>query len=1699
MVTASKEMQEYFEEMKNKIKSNYEIAKKTKNMGFDPNEEIEIKLAENLAERVVGLISVIAPQITDSDVVPRIVELEKKYGILDWRVAFQIALEIAQQKFCKFKDQKEAMEVGIKLGFAYVTVGVVSSPLEGLTDIEIKKTNDNKDYFCLNFAGPIRNAGGTAASVAVLIADYVRKHMGYAKYDATDKEAERCYTELIDYHNRIANLQYVPSKEEIVFMIKNLPVEISGLASEKIEVSNHKNLPRIKTNFLRSGYCLINSSCIPLKAPKLWKKIGKWGKDFGMEQWNFLEEFLEIQHKAKAGESSKKEETQDTEKEDKKELPYDIKKLIEPCKKIDPIYTYIQDLVAGRPVFSHPGRSGGFRLRYGRSRTSGYSAQSVHPATLAVMNDFLTTATQVKVERPGKAAALTSCDTIEGPVVLLNNGNVVELKTEKQALSVKEDIKEILYVGDILINYGDFLDRAHDLCYPGYCEEWWSQELEKEIDENIPGEEREKKIRKLSELIGISEDVIKGFINDPLNKKPSCEISLKLSEYFNNLPFHPAYTYFWNQFSMEELHKLLKYLSLFNLHTDQENNIEKIILPYGEEYKEPKRILEKAGIPHFMSGDEFLVMDSQTSRAILKTCCLDDKEKYNSFYRYISDILQKENELLKDGRLKEKLGGNSNIVAINEFSSIKIRDKAGTFIGARMGRPEKAKMRKMQTGPHGLFPLGEEGGKFRSFHEAFNKGKIKTEFELWWDEKEGQESIFPVNYKTGNKCVKKYWDNKEKMMLDQNKEDSWVKESKIMEYDFRSHFDWCLKRMKTKVYPDLIKGVLGTASSIHSPENPMKAILRAKHEIFVNKDGTVRYDGSEVPITHFKPKEIGTSIQKLKQLGYTHDIYGEPVTDNNQIIELKCQDVVLPACKESPNEGADQVFLRTAKFIDDELQYLYGMDKYYNAKKVEDIIGEKLIVLAPHTSAGITGRIIGFSKVQGLFCHPLMHAAIRRDCFHYDTYLPIKYKGRWINKKIGEIYNEINKYKKSKVVDSYGTEEIKVINYKTIGLENGKLKEVNINNFTKHNKRKFISLITKLGRNIKTTIEHKHITDEGIKRANELREGDKIKLPKKINVKTKDVKILDLIKIFKNEEWVMVKGLKKELIKKGLNLKSELKKQKVENKNLQNYYLRDSIPINISQKIIKRCNVNKNKLKLSEKRDKFLIPAVINVDSDFLKIIGLYISEGYSRKIDSSKGLYQVYISAKNNEVRNFIEKYFKSLGLKKSERKNDRITYSSRILYYLFTTKLFMGSLAKEKRIPSIFYNLPKQKILSLLSGYLEGDGSVSSNQKRIQFDTVSEGLLEDISFVLNRFGIFVKRKYYTKKPGKKVKNYYLKKGLSIPEFSITKGTIQSMFIDSIKEIKFISKLKQKKFRELLNIKSSKCQLKFDNNYIYDEVINIKELPEEVSYCLNVPENVVVANNLITMQCDGDEAGVFLLMDAFINFSTKYLNNKLGGTMDAPLVLTSVLNPTEVDDMVFNIEKSGKYPLDFYKAASEGKKPWDFKMPVVEDDLGKETQYEGYKFTHDTDDFNNGVKCSAYKLLPSMKEKMQSQMELGKKIRSVDVSDMAKIVIEKHFIKDIKGNLRKFSQQVFRCSKCNTKYRRPPLSGRCTECNAKNIIFTVTEGSIKKYVGYSLELAKEYNLPEYLQETIELVEEAINSIFGKEKEKQEGLSNFFG
>ena len=101
------------------------------------------------------------------------------------------------------------------------------------------------------------------------------------------------------------------------------------------------------------------------------------------------------------------------------------------------------------------------------------------------------------------------------------------------------------------------------------------------------------------------------------------------------------------------------------------------------------------------------------------------------------------------------------------------------------------------------------------------------------------------------------------------------------------------------------------------------------------------------------------------------------------------------------------------------------------------------------------------------------------------------------------------------------------------------------------------------------------------------------------------------------------------------------------------------------------------------------------------------------------------------------------------------------------------------------------------------------------------------------------------------------------------------------------------------------------------------------------------------------------------------------------------------------------------------------------------------------------------------------------------------------HFMPDIIGNARAFSRQNFRCTNCNARIRRIPLNGECPRCKQGNIILTIAQGSVRKYLDLAKKIANNYNLSDYLKQRIELIEEEINSVFCNEKPEQKSLFEY--
>jgi DNA polymerase II large subunit len=1099
---------EYADELMGKIESAYDAAEKGRACGFDPARKVEAIPAGDLASRVEGLVG-------PEGIAAKIKEFgrDNLMQIMDYVLGDISALSR--------REQEKQIEQALRTALAVTTEGVVAAPIEGIAHVAIKSNPDGSEYLAVYFSGPIRSAGGTAQGLAVLFSDYLRRKANLQEYRPTKEEVERYVEEIKIYNDRVSHLQYKPPEDDIREIVNHCPVCIDGDPTEKREVSIHRNLARVETNRIRGGMCLVTAEGIAQKA----RKLMKFSTQFGLG-WDWL------------GNLGKKKAKTDE----------------------NIIMGFMAEIVGGRPIFAEPGAKGGFRLRYGKGRTTCIAAKAMHPAVMILLDSFIATGTQVKIERPGKGCIITECDTIEAPMIRLRDGSVRRIESVEEAKAVKDQLAEILFLGDILITYGDFLQTNTTLLPAGYCEEWWALEL------------AEKGISTPGHVLSPAEAV---------------EFSRK-----NDVPLHPRYTYHWDDVSLDEVNSLVCWLSSADI---GENLRLKNTNPVG------KSVLESLGVPHTIE-EEHVVVDEFVP--LLCSLGIYENDKM--------DIMRFSTEFEKSDKSAPTLE------FLNRLSSVFLRAKSGTYIGARMGRPEKARERKMQPPVHSLFPIGFEGGSERHINHAAEKNTISIDVSRFECEKCSTSSIFPTcstcngPAKVVSICPSCGRTSDKELCV---KCKTPMQGFERRDVDIRNMWKGAVEKLG---FGGSVKGVQGMISFHKVPEPLEKGILRAKHDVFVFKDGTIRFDATDAPLTHFRPREVAVSVEKLKELGYTVDYLGVPLSSEEQVLELKVQDILLAT------EGA-KYLQRVAAFIDDLLTKFYGLPSFYNVHSRDELLGHLVVGLAPHTSAGIVGRIVGFNPAAVCYAHPFWHAAKRRNA--------------------------------------------------------------------------------------------------------------------------------------------------------------------------------------------------------------------------------------------------------------------------------------------------------------------------------------------------------------------------------------------------------------------------------------------------------------------------------------DGDEDSVMLMLDALLNFSKMYLPARRGGKMDAPLVITTLLDPKEVDDEAHKIEIVDHYPLSFYEATWQNMNPSAVDIPIVASVLDDEPAHH-IRFTHDTGDITGPVLESRYVTLGTMEEKVAAQLKVAELTRAIDESTVAELVINSHFMRDTYGNLRAFSKQKFRCVKCNHSYRRVPLSGKCNECGGK-LLLTVTEGSIRKYLDISINLAEKYSKSDYLKQRLKILKKEIDSAFTNDLNKQMSLSEY--
>jgi len=880
---------QYTESLESGLTLLCDLSKKAREKGLDPSLSPECRIAKDLAELVEGLVG--PKGVADS-----IRELSSKLSREE--LAFKVTEEIVYGKFGHLEPEAAA-EQAIRTALAIFTEGLTAAPIQGVAHVNIKANSDRTRYLAIYFAGPIRSAGGTDQALTLVVGDFVRRLLGLDRYKPTENEVSRFIEELRIYERSSGmRFQYHIPDEELRKALEWLPVEVTGTESDPIEVSVFRNLPRVETNRVRGGALRVVNDGIVGRAQKVLTIIEK----LHFQGWDWLSDLHKKSEKKSSG--------------------------------------FMDDIIAGRPVFSFPSRRGGFRLRYGRARNTGLAAVGIHPATMLVLDGFLAGGTQLRMELPGKGGVVVPVDSIEGPVVRLKDGSVIRVSMD-EFNDVKERIEKVLFLGDILVSFGDFLYNGRFLTPSGYVEEWWAEDLRKQIAEKFEG-----KLEKASETVGIQPEKLKSLLTNPFASKPSLFEAVALSTKMR-VPLHPAFTLFWaNLSSVEQLEHVRTWLLASQVQTEGAD-VRKIV---GVLDSEVKCALEMICLPHMVLGDKIIIEGEDAGTLAF---CLGYLAPCGLSFSSAKNVLE----------------------AVSSLSGVQVKDKAPTYVGARMGRPEKAKRREMRPLVHVLFPVGLAGGSQRDIVEAAKHGPTFVEISKRKCPVCGAFTSRVRCPSCGSETAPEKICPRCGKSLKQD-ECSACKSSAIryqkQVVNFRETLESACSGLSVST-PRVLKGVKGLTNQTKTPEILEKGVLRSKHGLSVYKDGTIRFDTTNAPLTHFKPSEVKVSAQTLMELGYACDVKGAALADENQVCELKLQDVVIPL-------KAAEYFVSVASFLDELLSKVYGLPPYYRVRRAEDLVGHLIIGLAPHTCVGILGRIVGFTNLNLCYAHPIWHSAKRRDC-----------------------------------------------------------------------------------------------------------------------------------------------------------------------------------------------------------------------------------------------------------------------------------------------------------------------------------------------------------------------------------------------------------------------------------------------------------------------------------------------------------------------------------------------------------------------------------------------------------------------------------------------------------------------------------------------------------------------------------------------
>lgn len=256
------------------------------------------------------------------------------------------------------------------------------------------------------------------------------------------------------------------------------------------------------------------------------------------------------------------------------------------------------------------------------------------------------------------------------------------------------------------------------------------------------------------------------------------------------------------------------------------------------------------------------------------------------------------------------------------------------------------------------------------------------------------------------------------------------------------------------------------------------------------------------------------------------------------------------------------------------------------------------------------------------------------------------------------------------------------------------------------------------------------------------------------------------------------------------------------------------------------------------------INSILNIDEDFMFLLGVYLAEGCYSKIDNiakkiilSLGYHEdLYIGEVFKVLKNLGFKYTTNVQNWKNKPSCRLIKITPSMISFLFQKIFECGDNCYNKRIPDFCFNLDNKLKQKLLQGYFCGDGSYKNGSSKyigIQCATVSNELSQGLLLLLKELNI-IPRIYFRNKT-----NYIEISGIE----NLKKSKF--LFLQDGKNV--ISEAIDKYER---NIKPMSYFV--EDEYLYGKISDVKDIEDDYVYSIETEKNhtFIMTNGIIVHNC---------------------------------------------------------------------------------------------------------------------------------------------------------------------------------------------------------------------------------------------------------